>query len=80
LILCHRLHILPWTVETTSDDRTHHPDKPHQSDEYDDSVPPLWQSVIDLGASLPPEVWDRVPNDLAANLDHYLYGSVGEDE
>ena len=54
---------------------------PHRSDdEYDDSVPPLWQSVIDLGASLPPEVWDRVPTDLAANLDHYLYGSSGEDE
>jgi hypothetical protein len=49
-------------------------------DEYDDSVPPLWQSVIDLGASLPPEDWDRVPTDLAGNLDHYLYGSSGEDE
>jgi hypothetical protein len=49
-------------------------------DEYDDSAPPLWQSVVDLGASLPPEEWDRVPNDLAANLDHYLYGSSGEDE
>jgi hypothetical protein len=42
-------------------------------EEYDDSDPPLWQSVIDLGASLPPEVWDRVPEDLASNLDHYLY-------
>jgi hypothetical protein len=31
--------------------------------------------VIDLGASLPPEDWERVPTDLAENLDHYLYGS-----
>jgi hypothetical protein len=53
---------------------------PRIDEEYDDSVPPLWQSVIDLGASLPPEVWDRVPNDLAANLDHYLYGIAAEDE
>lgn len=49
-------------------------------DEYDDSAPPLWQSVIDLGASLPPEDWDRVPTDLAANLDRYLYGSAAEEE
>lgn len=49
-------------------------------EEYDDSAPPVWQSVIALGASLPPEEWDRVPADLAANLDHYLYGSPSEDE
>lgn len=49
-------------------------------DEYDDSEPPLWQSVVDLGASLPAEEWDRIPTDLAANLDRYLYGSVGEEE
>lgn len=57
------------------------PDISQREDEgYDDSLPPLWQSVIDLGANLPPEVWDRVPEDLASNLDHYLYGKSGEDE
>jgi len=40
---------------------------------YDDSQPPLWQSMVDLGASLPPEAWDRVPVDLASNVDRYLY-------
>jgi hypothetical protein len=49
-------------------------------EDYDDSAPPLWQSVIDLGASLPPEEWGRIPTDLAANLDHYLYGSASEEE
>jgi len=49
-------------------------------EEYDDSAPPLWQSVVALGANLPPSEWDRVPPDLAANLDHYLYGSSGEDK
>lgn len=63
------------TTQPTSPDISHRADK-----EYDDSHPPLWQSVIDLGASLPPEVWDRVPEDLASNLDHYLYGKTGEDE
>jgi len=57
------------------------PNMPARSDdEHDDSVLQLWDSVIDLGASLPPEVWDRVPRDLAANLDHYLYGISAEDE
>jgi hypothetical protein len=46
----------------------------------DDPVQSLLQSLIDLGASLPPEEWDRLPKDLASNLDHYLYGSSSEDE
>jgi hypothetical protein len=61
---------------------THPPslDTSEREDEtYDDSHPPIWQQVIDLGASLPPETWDRVPSDLASNLDHYLYGD-GKDE
>lgn len=49
-------------------------------DEFDDSAPPLWQAVVEIGANLPSEEWDRVPTDLAANLDHYLYGRSGEDE
>ena len=48
--------------------------------EYDDSAPPLWEAVVRVGASLPPEEWERVPTDLAANLEHYLYGSSGDDE
>jgi|GEM_PF-2946747 hypothetical protein len=63
------------TIEHAASDTQHQLD-----DEYDDSVPPLWQSVIDLGASVPPEVWDRVPRDLSTNLDHYLYGNSGKDE
>jgi hypothetical protein len=43
-------------------------------DWYSEGARPLWQSVIELGESLPAEVWDGVPNDLSANLDHYLYG------
>jgi hypothetical protein len=48
--------------------------------EYDDSVPPLWQSVVGLGASLPLEEWDRVPRDLASSLDRHLYGGSSEDQ
>jgi hypothetical protein len=43
-------------------------------DACDDTAKPLWQSIIDVSASVPSEEWDRVPEDLATNLDHYLYG------
>jgi len=49
-------------------------------DTYDDAAKPLWQSIIDVSANVPPEEWDRVPKDLATNLDHYLYGRSREDE
>lgn len=45
---------------------------------YDESVPPLWETVAALGASIPDEEWRDVPRDLAQNLDHYLYGSASE--
>jgi hypothetical protein len=46
--------------------------------DFDDRAMPLWQSVIELGESLPSEVWEGVPSDLSTNLDHYLYGKAGE--
>jgi hypothetical protein len=62
---------------------TTHPESSNTSEQedgiYDDSQPPLWQRIVDLGASLPPETWDRFPSDLASNLYHYLYGD-GKDE
>ena len=46
----------------------------------DDSLRPIWESIIELGASVPSEEWDRVPTDLAANLDRYLYRTGSGDE
>jgi len=42
---------------------------PQLPDQYDDSVPPIWESVAKLGAAVPAEEWDRVPTDLSVNLD-----------
>jgi hypothetical protein len=36
---------------------------------------PFWKWVVELGESIPKEEWDKVPTDLAKNLDHYLYGA-----
>jgi hypothetical protein len=46
----------------------------------DPNVRPFWEEIIELGASIPKEEWDKVPKDLAKNLDHYLYGAPKEEE
>jgi antitoxin component of MazEF toxin-antitoxin module len=37
--------------------------------------PPLWERIVARAATLPPEVLDAAPDDLAAQHDHYLYGT-----
>lgn len=41
---------------------------------------PIWEIVMELGASIPEEEWAKVPTDGAKNLDHYLYGAPKEEE
>lgn len=41
---------------------------------------PLLEVIDELMADVPQSVWDKVPTDLARNLDHYLYGAPKEDE
>ena len=48
--------------------------------EYDPTVPPIWETVVAIGASVPEEEWEKVPRDLSKNLDHYLYGAPKEEE
>jgi hypothetical protein len=38
-----------------------------------EDVRPIWETVAELGAAVPADVWDQVPTDLAKRLDHYLY-------
>lgn len=46
---------------------------------FDPSVPPIWETIAELGRTVPDEEWAKVPADLAENLDHYLYGEPKED-
>jgi hypothetical protein len=41
---------------------------------------PIWEVVLEIGASVPAEEWAKVPTDAARNLHHYLYGAPKEDE
>jgi putative addiction module CopG family antidote len=36
---------------------------------------PIWEVIQEISATVPGEVWDTVPTDLAAQHDHYLYGT-----
>ena len=44
-------------------------------DSFDTTVPPIWETAIALGATVPETEWDALPTDLARNLDAYLYRS-----
>ena len=35
---------------------------------------PIWVIAEAIGRSIPPAEWDRLPPDIAINLDRYLYG------
>ena len=55
-------------------------DTPFEEPEFDPNAKPVWQVVLEIGASIPEEEWEKVPTDLSINLDHYLYGAPKVEE
>jgi hypothetical protein len=55
-------------------------EEPKEDPEYDPTARPIWEEVLEIGASVPMEEWEKVPTDLSVNLDHYLYGSPKREE
>jgi hypothetical protein len=55
-------------------------DEPVEEPEFDPNAKPFWQVVLEIGASIPEEEWEKVPTDLSINLDHYLYGAPKVEE
>ena len=41
---------------------------------FDENARPIWEVITEIGATVSPEEWAKVPTDAAQNLDHYLYG------
>lgn len=39
------------------------------------SARPFWEEILEISAAVPREEWEKLPTDLAVNLDHYLYGA-----
>ena len=44
-----------------------------------DQFRPIWEIIIEIGEQISAEEWEKVPADLSANLDHYLYGAPKEE-
>ena len=42
---------------------------------YDKSARPIEDLLEELAGEIPQEEWDKLPDDLNDNLDHYLYGT-----
>lgn len=40
---------------------------------------PIWERLASIGAAVPGDAWETVPNDLSANVDQYLYGAKKND-
>ncbi len=40
---------------------------------FDDSARPIGEVLEELAREVPQEEWDRLPEDLIDNLDHYIY-------
>ena len=53
-------------------------ERPLGEPRFDPDATPIWDVVSKIGESVPEEEWGRVPTDLAANLDRYLYGDLKE--
>lgn len=41
---------------------------------YDETAPAIEDQLAELAKEVPQEEWDRLPDDLSDNLDHYIHG------
>jgi hypothetical protein len=54
------------TEESYAEEAAGHPQKPHK---------PIWELFEEASRTIPDEELDRLPTDLAAQVDHYIYGT-----
>jgi hypothetical protein len=41
---------------------------------FDPSAKPFWEIAAEISSQVPEEEWDKIPSDLAAHFDDYMYG------
>jgi len=47
---------------------------------YDPTAKPIWEVLVELGASVPESEWEKVPTDLSINFHYYHHGAPKESE
>lgn len=40
---------------------------------------PFWQRIVEIGAQVPEEEWEKLPRDFARNFEYYMYGASKEE-
>jgi hypothetical protein len=50
------------------------PKEPRTKGDFDPVAKPIWEIAEEIGTSVPPNDWEKVPKDGSINLDHYFYG------
>ena len=43
-------------------------------DQKEEAPKPIWEEIIEASRRIPDEELENLPTDLAANVDHYVYG------
>lgn len=56
------------TVAEENGDRSDCPEKP------------FWQRIMEMGAEVPDEEWQKLPRDFVRNFEHYMYGAPREED
>lgn len=47
---------------------------------FDTAAAPIWEVVAEVSATVPDDEWANEPSDASKRVDHYVYGSVGDEE
>jgi hypothetical protein len=47
---------------------------PMETEKYDDTAPPIWEQLAEIGKQAPQGTWDAVPKDLSKRIDEIVYG------
>src|SRR5262249_55618862 len=55
---------------------TNSTDAPASAVLLQESRKPIWEHFEDASCTIPDEEFDRLPTDLAAQIDHYIYGTL----
>ncbi len=61
--------------ETTSPAQASTAAEPNTATEESSAPLPAWKRLLENMKDVPDEVFDRIPADSSAQLDHYLYGT-----
>jgi hypothetical protein len=49
---------------------------PVDADKYDETAPPIWEQLAEIGKKAPTGTWDAVPEDLSTRIDEIVYGEA----